>query len=192
VAGRWSGFWPKALDETAEGGFFLSNCGFQKFRDLSHRSESSVERFGGSSAQSQRSSSLDGRRLRTSLVCSVIVLAALDSAAARRSNPSACASVRTVNGMQSLGTYVTKTMSNLLQSEARGSTAVEHLPRHDHAWAVSANNGSVGKVLACATAKKLPVTIWTNRHRLLEHSLLTWSRRLQRSIRATKNPSCRP
>jgi hypothetical protein len=66
--------------------------------------------------------------------------------------------------------------------------AVEHLPRHDHAWAVSANNGSVGKVLACATAKKLPVTIWTNRHRLLEHSLLTRSRRLQRSIRATKNP----
>jgi hypothetical protein len=48
----------------------------------------------------------------------------------------------------------------------------EHLPRHDHAWAVSGNNGSVGKVLACATAKKLPVTIWTNRHRLLEHSLL--------------------
>jgi hypothetical protein len=45
-------------------------------------------------------------------------------------------------------------MSNLLQSEAKGSTAVEHLPRHDHAWAVSANNGSVGKVLACAPRKK--------------------------------------
>jgi hypothetical protein len=30
-------------------------------------------------------------------------------------------------------------MSNLLQSEAKGSTAVEYLPRHDHAWAVGAN-----------------------------------------------------
>jgi hypothetical protein len=26
-------------------------------------------------------------------------------------------------------------MSNLLQSEAKRSTAVEHLPRHDHVWA---------------------------------------------------------
>jgi hypothetical protein len=60
-------------------------------------------------------------------------------------------------------------MSNLLQSEAKRSTAVEHLPRHDHAWRFSANNGSVGKILACATAKNLPVTIWTNGHRLLEH-----------------------
>ncbi len=50
-----------------------------------------------SSAQSQRSSSLGGRRLRTSSVCSLMALAASDSAAERRSNPSACASVRTVN-----------------------------------------------------------------------------------------------
>jgi len=44
-------------------------------------------------------------------------------------------------------------------------------------------------------AKELRIAgerIYDNYRSMLEHSSLTRSRRLQRSIRATKNPSCRP